>query len=196
MRRDILRKELPLHNYPLITGLVLLGVTCLMPVDEDKLPDIVETREVATIHYLTDSELSRLYTCKADVRNDTCLELTVDECDMLMRIAVVEDYTNAESQAWVMQTILNRVNDPDFPNTIQEVIEQKIGDADYAFSTVKNGDYQRAKPNVDSHLALYLVETRQIDTNALYFEADWATDTWQSNHRKLIGTVGHTRFYE
>ena len=137
-------------------------------------------------------DFSLLYSCgKVQKTYDSCLEISFDDAQRLMKIAVVEDYTNAESQAWIMQTILNRVNDPSFPNTIQEVIEQPG-----QFSTVNTGEYKNAVPNVDSHLALCLIETRQIKSDALYFEASWAENTWQSKHRKFIATIGGTKYYK
>lgn len=136
-------------------------------------------------------DFSELYTCGELCKSyDSCLELSYDDAQRLMKIAVVEDSTNADSQAWVMQTILNRVESPDFPNTVKEVIEQKD-----QFSTVSTGEYKRAVPDVNSHIALYLIETRQIRTDALYFEASWAENTWQSKHRQYIGTVGGTKYY-
>ena len=142
-------------------------------------------------------DFSLLYSCgKVQKTYDSCLEISFDDAQRLMKIAVVEDHTNAESQAWIMQTILNRVDSPDFPNTIQEVIEQKINGTEYAFSTVTSGQYQHATPNVDSHLALCLIETRQIKTDALFFEASWAENTWQSKHRQYIATIGGTKYYK
>ena len=146
--------------------------------------------QIIDTHIITDEELSLLYLCKEDVNCDTCLLLTQEDAERLMKIAVVEDYTSIESQAYVMQVVLNRVASPDFPNTIKEVIEQPG-----QFSTVSNGKYAKAEPNVDSHYALALVEGRQLETDALYFEAAYAKNTWQSKHLVYISTVGGTRYY-
>ena len=146
--------------------------------------------EIIETHKITDEEMSLLYLTKEDVKCDTCLLVSQEDAQRLMKIAVVEDYTSVESQAHVMQVVLNRVESPDFPNTIKEVIEQPG-----QFSTVSSGKYAKAEPNVDSHYALAMIEGRQVETDALYFEAAYAKNTWQSKHLVYISTVGGTRYY-
>lgn len=146
--------------------------------------------EIVETHIITDEELSLLYLTKEDVRCDTCLILSQEDAERLMKIAVVEDFTSIESQAQIMLTVLNRVESPDFPNTIKEVIEQPG-----QFSTVSNGKYYKAEPDVNSHYALALVEGKQIESDALYFEAAYAKNTWQSNHLVYLSTVGGTKYY-
>lgn len=145
--------------------------------------------EKEPVHYLNDSDFSRLYTLRSDVKNDTCLDLSQEDAMRLMEVAVLEDCTDAKSQSFIMSVILNRVASPDFPNTIKEVIEQEG-----QFSTVD--DYKSAVPDTNSHEALYLIESGQIQTDFLYFEATWITDSWQSKHRELAETYGGTRFYK
>ncbi len=146
--------------------------------------------EIVETHILTDEELSLLYLTKDDVNCDTCLLLSQSDAEMLMKIAYCEDHTNIESQAAVMACVLNRVADPNFPNTVEGVIRQKG-----QFSTVSSGAFDKAEPNVDSHFALALVEGRQIDTDALYFEASYAKNTWQSKNLVYLSTVGGTKYY-
>lgn len=146
--------------------------------------------EIVETHILTDEELSLLYLTKDDVNCDTCLLLSQSDAELLMKIAYCEDHTNIESQAAVMACILNRVSDPNFPNTVEGVIRQKG-----QFSTVSSGAFDKAEPNIDSHFALALIEGRQIDTDALYFEASYAKNTWQSKHLVYLSTVGGTRYY-
>ena len=151
--------------------------------------------EIVETHILTDEELSLLYLTKDDVNCDTCLLLSQSDAELLMKIAYCEDHSSIESQAYVMQVILNRVADPNFPDTVEKVITQKDSKGRYQFSTVGNGSYAKAEPNVDSHFALALVEGRQIDTDALYFEASYAKNTWQSKNLVYISTVGGTKYY-
>lgn len=142
---------------------------------------IVDTKPV---EYLTDYELSKLYSYKEEETNDTCVVLSVEDAELLMRIAKAEDGTSAESQAYIMSVILNRVNSPDFPDTVKEVIEQE-GQFNATYKT----------PDVNSHLALAMVESGEIKTDALYFEATWLKGSWQSKHKQYICTVGETKFY-
>lgn len=153
--------------------------------------EVGEIGEVEKVHILNDSELSQLYSLNPQPINDNCLSLTVDDAQALMKIAVVEDNTDVNSQAEIMLVVLNRVASEDFPDSVIDVIKQ-----DRQFSTVSNGSYKKATPDVNSHLALALVESRQIESDALFFEADYCKGTWQAENRTYLCTVGHTRFYK
>jgi len=147
--------------------------------------------ETKAPHILTTKELSLLYSYKGSERKADEYEITVEDADMLMRIAVAEDNTDEYSQAYVMSVVLNRVQSDLFPNSVAEVIRQ-----DGQFSAYSNGSFKRAVPDVNSHLALYLIESGQIKTEYLYFEAAWCKDTWQSSTRGQTFLYGGTRFYE
>lgn len=146
-------------------------------------------------HYLTNSELAKLYCCKSDVKHDTCLDITIKDAELLMKIGYAEDRESAESQAGIQKVVLNRMASPLFPNSIEEIIYQKDSNGQYQFSTVANGSFQSAIPDVNSHLALAKVEKGEIDLDALFFEAAWAKDTWQSNNLEYETTIGGTKYY-
>ena len=146
--------------------------------------------EIKEVHIITDEDLELLHLTTEDFHCDTCLLVSQADAERLMKIAVVEDFSSVESQAQIMRVILNRVDSPDFPNTIQEVIEQPG-----QFSTVKSGKYEKAEPDVNSHLALAMIEKGEVDSDALYFEAAYAKNTWQSKHLVYCSTVGGTKYY-
>lgn len=173
----------------LVMCILLLSLVCCST-------QVSAEEEIIETHILTDDELSLLYLTKDDFHCDTCLIVSQEDAIRLMKIGVVEDYSSAESQANIQAVILNRVASPDFPNTVEEVIKQKDKNGKYQFSTVASGKYDKAEPDVDSHLALAMIESGQIKTDALYFEASWAKDTWQSNNLEYVGTVGQTKFYK
>ena len=128
--------------------------------------------------------------------SDNTIQLSQADAWRLMKIAVVEDNTDAESQAHIMACILQRVADPNFPNSIEEVIRQKDTEGRYQFSSVKEGKYDRAMPNIDSHYALAMLEAGNVKTDALFFEASYAKGTWQSKNLLYLFTVGGTRYYK
>lgn len=154
---------------------------------------VVQTsiKESDVKRYLSHDELSELYTCSEEIRNDTCIEVSIEEAEILMKIAVLEDYTDEISQAYIMSLILNRVNSPDFPNTIKEVVEQ-----DGQFMKLTDKRYINAQPDVNSHLALALIESGQIQTEYLFYEAIWVKNSWASRHRKEYEEYGGSRFYK
>jgi N-acetylmuramoyl-L-alanine amidase len=159
-------------------------------------PNIVETMGLPEEpELLTYEDFSALYSCKENhiTTNPNIVEVSVEDAWMLMKIAVCEagEGSDYKSQAYVMSVVLNRIKDPKFPDTVNEVLHQ-----DTQFSTVENGKYDSAIPNVNSHYALAAIEGGEINTEALYFEAEWLEGSWQSKHRKYLFSYGGHRFYK
>ena len=65
-----------------------------------------------------------------------------------------------------MRVVLNRLTSNRYPDTIKEVIADKG-----QFETYEEGIYQKTEPNLDSHLALGMLETTlNFDTEIIGFE--------------------------
>lgn len=154
--------------------------------------EIIETQEV---HVLTRADFEKLYTCKQDIRktDSSCIEVTYEEAQQLMRVAKAESGYNDFSQAYIMGVVKNRVDSDLFPNTISEVIFQKNP---VQFSSTVDGAYDGAEIDVNSHIALAMLERGEIDHVALYFEASWLEGSWQSKNREFLFEYGGTRYYK
>lgn len=147
--------------------------------------------EKEPVHYLTDEDFSRLYTLISDVKNDLCLDLTVEDAIKLMKIAICEGGDDVKAQCLIMRVILNRLASDAFPNSIDEIIHQYK-----QFSTVQNGRYDKAEPTSNSHIALGLIEGGWDESQgALYFEASFLKDSWQSKNREFLFEYAGTRYY-
>lgn len=122
---------------------------------------------------------------------DTSLNITYDEAQMLMRIAQAEATGDGvEGKAAVMMVVLNRVKDPAFPDTIEEVIFDPG-----QFSPVSDGRYYDVTIDVECHIALAEVERGTYSyIKALYFEN--AEASWQADNCEFLYTIGHHRFYK
>ena len=94
-----------------------------------------------------------------------------------------------------MNVVMNRVADENFPNTIEDVIYQKLGNH-YQFTVVGNGVFKNAEPTEETHLALAELEGgKDISQGALFFEAS-TKKGWHKKHREfLFEDYGH-RFYK
>lgn len=149
--------------------------------------EVVDTielpQEEITTEYLTEQDFSLLYTCKEyePPTNTNIVEVSEYEAQLLMKIAHAEDATDAKSQAYIMSVIINRVNSEDFPDTVEEVINQTG-----QFSPVDDGRFQSSEPDINSHEALFLIESGQIKTDYLYFEALTLKDSWQSDRKSVV----------
>ncbi len=91
------------------------------------------------------------------------VEVSFEDAQCLMKIAQAEaGNQGTDGMALVMQTILNRVEDEDFPDTVYEVISQKG-----QFESYANGSYAKAMPSVDCHLALAEIEKGNFDAQTV-----------------------------
>lgn len=105
-----------------VVVVLLLVSSITVQANNQPVVEVVDTQKLPDIHYLTDEELSRLYTCKQDVRksDSTIVELSQEDAWKMMKIAECEDNTDSLSQAYIMTIVLNRMDSEDFPNDIDE----------------------------------------------------------------------------
>lgn len=92
-----------------------------------------------------------------------CVEVSYEDAQCLMKIAEAEaGNQSVEGMALVMKTILNRVEDEDFPDTVYGVISQPG-----QFETYVSGQYGIAEPSEKAHLALAEIEAGLFDDDTV-----------------------------
>ena len=91
--------------------------------------------------------------------------------------------------AFVMQTVLNRVESDEFPDTIYDVVSEPG-----QFSTFSNGSYEKAEPTENSRKALLLLNALQ-NQGQLYFEIT-SENSWQSRNLCKVFTYSNHTFYK
>lgn len=116
---------------------------------------------------------------------------TDDEITMLQKIAICEaNIDGEEGMAYVIKTVMNRVESDKFPNSIKDVIYQKN-----QFSTIKSGAYDKAKPTEESLNAYY--KALEMDNEALFFENDHGKkNTWHQRNLQFLFEYEHHKFYK
>lgn len=94
----------------------------------------------------------------------------------------------------VGNVVLNRVREPDYPNTIYDVIFDDSSGVQ--FSPVANGTIEN-EPDDDSIAAAKLcLEGVSVSKNILYFlNPDVADNFWIVNNRTYVTTIGNHEFY-
>lgn len=99
--------------------------------------------------------------------SDHTIQLTQYEAYLIMSIASSEALNQGElGMLYVMETIINRVNSPLFPNSVYEVIAQPG-----QFSSFTTGAYLNAKITPEVHMALAKLESNNgLDSNLVAFE--------------------------
>ena len=99
--------------------------------------------------------------------SDTTLQISQEDAERLLKIAEAEaGDQEIDGMLKVMQVVMNRVQSPEYPDTIEEVITQP-----HQFQTVENETYYTAVPSVKAHLALAELEKNlNPDTSIIAFE--------------------------
>jgi N-acetylmuramoyl-L-alanine amidase len=92
------------------------------------------------------------------------IQLNMDEIELVSRIVQLEcGHDIRESKYATIETIFNRVFDPRYPNTVEEVLSQKG-----QFSTWKNRNIAKATPTDDTYECVAMVLNGQ--TNVLEYD--------------------------
>lgn len=176
----------------LLTAVMTMGSVYSIPSKKEEVvevPQIIETK----VDYLTDEQLSTLYSCKADPNKDTTINLTQEEAWMLMKLAQCEAGGCVASQYHEMMVVVNRLKSDEFPNTVKEIIYQTG-----QFSVVSEGKFAKAEPTLSSHLALAMVE-KGIDWSegAIWVEASSnSSDSWHSQNKEFLYELYGQRYYK
>lgn len=130
-------------------------------------------------------------------------EIILSEADKLILYKIVEAEAGCEDRMGkilVANVVLNRLHNPQFPDTVEEVVFQQE-DGVAQFSPVTNGSYDAAVPDADTVEAVEAaLEGEDYSQGALYFVArqyadsenvKWFDDTLE----KVIAHGGH-EFYK
>ena len=122
------------------------------------------------------------------------LYITGEDIELMAKLVSAESIGEPyDGKVAVASVVLNRTLDPNFPNTIKDVIFQKN-----AFSCVRNGQIN-ANANQDCYNAVYDAIKGHDPTNqALFFyNPSTATCNWMKQTPKFNKTtIGHHTFFK
>ena len=173
--------------------LLIAGCLSVSQTDEGEHEEvtIIDTKK---IEYLTDEQLSLLYSCKQDIRkkDDSIVELSQSDAWLLMQVGRSEGGSDLQGQLWTMRTILNRL-DANWADSLWGVLTMEE-----QFEVVASGAYKNAELNADSHIALALIESGWNDTQgALYWESNTNSDeSWHKKNLTFIKEVEGNIYYK
>ena len=96
------------------------------------------------------------------------IQLTTEEIETLGRIVQLEcGYDIQESKCATIETIFNRIFDPRYPNTLEEVLSQQG-----QFSTWRKRTIAKATPTDDTYMCINMVlngQTNVLEMDSLKF---------------------------
>ncbi|MBQ2742429.1 MAG: cell wall hydrolase [Oscillospiraceae bacterium] len=138
----------------------------------------------------------------AEVRSGAEKLLSADEFYNASDLYWLAKIINAESEGEsltgklaVGNVVLNRVESPEFPNNVYDVVFDKKGGVQ--FTPVANGSIHK-EPGWESYLAakICLESYKVTDKNILFFlNPAISTSTWVPNNRDFVMSVGNHDFY-
>ena len=125
---------------------------------------------------------------------EPAISLSNEEKDFLARLVEAEAKGESyEGKVAVATVVLNRLESPEFPDTVTNVINEVVGSA-YAFSSVQNGEINKPASD-DSERAVDEALTRKdrLYDSIYFYNPEIATDTWILT-REIVTTIGNHVF--
>lgn len=169
----------------------MVDITALSSIKENSVPELTEDSETRKN---TVTEVTEVTGVEESHREKEDWEWSSYETYLLAKVAMAEaEGEDTEGKALVILVVLNRVNDPEFPDTIEGVITEKN-----AFSTYMS-DRWELEPSEDCYQAIDMVQNEAWDESygATYFEMRTDKSTWHSkNLEELFEHGGHTFYKE
>lgn len=199
-RQRRLRKQFILQMISLglvVLVIMIIALRCAI-VDESK-PEVIDKSQETAECYETATTPTQIA-----VPNETypttpySKSISGYETYLLAKIVMAEaEGESLELKEAVVKVVLNRVEDTYFPDTIEDVIFQKLGGV-YQFSPIANGRWDRVEPTEECFTAVDNVLKQVYDDSmgATYFEACSDADNWHSQNLEFLYEIDGTRFYK
>ena len=155
--------------------------------EEPKEIDIEEEMKAGAGRFFAQPPVSQ-----TEAQEKVIINLSDSDGEVLKRIAMAEaGGETVEGKALVMRVVLNRKDDPVFPDTVEGVVMQEG-----QFSTIPNGSYRKCSPDEGCDEALKLVKTGWDESKgAVYFES-CKNESWQSRNCSFLFEYGGHKFYK
>lgn len=172
-------------TYKSVSGALDIKREMVIEENEEETTTETVTEEVETYSQPTDDiEIIK--------KETSILVFSEKETDLLLRIGMCEaGGESVECVAHVMCTVLNRVKDDYFPDSIYDVLYQSG-----QFTPVSTGWINTVQPSEKCYEALEMVKSGWNESQgALYFES-CSGDSWHSRNLEYLFTCESMRFYK
>ena len=170
-------------------SLVMMGIMMMtgadVQPDQEEIQQIEIVQETAVAPLEIDAPEGEVIARTHDVH-----VYTQEDADLIKRIALAEGEIEGADGMWmIMSVIVNRVSDPDYPDTVTGVVYQKN-----VFSCLKDGNFAKAKTtSEEAEEAFARIEAGDICPQIIAFEGTKSNvlDKWFSE----AFTFRHHKFY-
>jgi N-acetylmuramoyl-L-alanine amidase len=122
------------------------------------------------------------------------VSISNQEKDLFARLVEAEAKGEPyEGKVAVATVVLNRVDSPEFPDTVTDVIKEKVGST-YAFSPVQNGEIQKpASPEAQQAVDEALTRQDRLNESVYFYNPEIASDNWIRT-RDEVKSIGNHVF--
>lgn len=111
-------------------------------------------------------EVKARETAQEIVRTHEVNTMLQEDRELLCKVAMAEGGNQGEDGMWlIMSVIMNRVEDPDYPDSIPEVIYQK-----FQFTSILDGRAEKIEPSEECMRAAQRIESGDIAPEIIGFE--------------------------
>lgn len=131
---------------------------------------------------------------KEKTKEENSIKISSKEKDLFARLVQAEAKGEPfKGKVAVATVVLNRLESPEFPDTITGVIQQKVSDC-YAFSPVQNGEIKKpASQDAKKAVESALKRKDRLHDSVYFYNPEIATDTWIRT-RHVVTTIGNHVF--
>lgn len=139
----------------------------------------------------------KLNTCMTQYPPAHSVDWDSDESYMLAKLAMAEaEGESPTGKAMVIEVVINRVWDEEFPGSIEDVIYEKN-----QFACIANGRYDRVEPDDECWQALEMAmwdlqRDNQLAMGATYYEVTPKGSSWHNRNLIELFTIGNHTFYK
>lgn len=180
-----------------VATLAFFGIqaSMVMAMENESLEPI-EDKVAETNLFIDKMEENPVKPMNQDILKENIARISIsdEEKDLFARLVNAEAKGESkEGKVAVATVVLNRVDSPQFPNTITEVIYEVVGDA-YAFSPVQNGEINKPATKESMEAVDEALRSKDRLNHAVYFyNQEIATDDWIRS-REIVKTIGNHVF--
>ena len=178
-----MRRVMSLSASMVMMGIMMMTGADVQP-DQEEIQQTEIVQEAAVIPLEISAPESEMIARTHDVHL-----FTQEDADLIKRIVLAEGGTEGPDGMWmIMSVIVNRVNDPDYPDTVSGVIYQKN-----VFSCIKDGNFAKAAATSDEcEEAFARIEAGDVCPQIIAFEGiksdmldQWFMEAFTYRHHKF-----------
>ena len=176
-----MKRVLSMSATVIMTAVIILNAD----VKAQEIPTTIENRTEAAVHPL----ILDIPETGVIERTHNVHLYTQEDADLMKRVAMAEGQSEGpEGMYLILSVVVNRIKDPDYPDSVEGVIFQKN-----AFSSVSDGNFDKVSvPSAECEEAFARIEAGDVCPQIIAFEGiksdvldQWFMEAFTYRHHKF-----------